>query len=225
MSALVNSIKSSPIFSFFKQDDATVASPPPRQETIQTSGSLDEGQRYSWPLYDQDTEGGRAEPVQPAETTDSAEAILDDSIWLLEVAAAQSSPEDVRPFVAAYRYIDWATRPADDFAQTVRLALRVGAHRIARECALDGSHRFPDHAELQRLARLLAPPEAKVIKSEPNTSWKHNKAWLQTHWHEYKGKWVALQNGNLLAVADNLDGLVAQLGEIKYTGILVTPVW
>jgi hypothetical protein len=29
----------------------------------------------------------------------------------------------------------------------------------------------------------------------------------------------------LLAVADSLDGLIEQVGEIKNSGIMVTPVW
>ncbi len=40
-----------------------------------------------------------------------------------------------------------------------------------------------------------------------------------------QGRWVALRDGQLLGVAETAEQLVAQVGEIKNRGILVTQVY
>jgi hypothetical protein len=47
-------------------------------------------------------------------------------------------------------------------------------------------------------------------------------AWLDAHWHEYRGRWVAIRNGEFLGAATVLDDLVAQIGDIK--GVMLAPV-
>ena len=187
-----------PITRLFRGKDATVALPPP-PASPQTGGELDE------------------------QTSADVMAWLDDALARLELTASLA-PDDVAAFAAAYREIDWDGREADEFVQAAKLALRAGAHLIARECALAGVKRFPEHPELQKMARILDPPKARVIKSEPNRSWQYDKAWLQTHWQEYLGQWVALRNGKLVAAAASFDDLVAQTGDLKGKGILVTLV-
>jgi hypothetical protein len=143
----------------------------------------------------------------------------------LEAAAEASTVFDVAPFAAAYEAVRWSERPADDYARAVHLALGIGAHLIARNLALEGAKRYPSHAELQKMAYILAPPKVTVSTRPPDPSAKGNMAWLKKHWDEYRGRWVALRGGELLAVADSLDGLIEQVGEIKNSGIMVTPVW
>ncbi|MFQ5419304.1 MAG: hypothetical protein ACE5FD_10800 [Anaerolineae bacterium] len=189
-----------PIRRLFWSKDTTIARPPMPPASPQTSGELDE------------------------QTSADVIAWFDDALARLELVANHLAPDDVAAFVTAYQEIDWDGREAGEFVQAARLALRVGAHLIARECALTGVERFPEHPELQKMARILDPPKARVIKSKPNTSWQYNKAWLQAHWHEYIGRWVALKNGELFAVADSFNELVAQTGDLKGKDILVTLV-
>jgi hypothetical protein len=61
-------------------------------------------------------------------------------------------------FVRAANHIDWLQRPAADFARAVHLALAVRAHLLARKLAAQGASLHPDHPELKRMARILAPP-------------------------------------------------------------------
>ncbi|MCI0394981.1 MAG: hypothetical protein L0322_08570, partial [Chloroflexi bacterium] len=96
---------------------------------------------------------------------------------------------------------------------------------VARNLALEGAERYPDHVELQKMARILAPPKVTVSKRPPDPGIKGNMAWLNTHWDEYKGQWVALRGGQLLAMADSFEGIIDQVGPIKNTGILVTKLW
>jgi hypothetical protein len=57
----------------------------------------------------------------------------------------------------------------------------------------------PNHLELRKMAHVLAPP--RVINADilPAPSVRANQAWLRDHADEYKGQWVALQEGVLLA--------------------------
>jgi hypothetical protein len=118
--------------------------------------------------------------------------------------------------------LSWTTRPQEDLLRGVHLALRVGAFLFARELSTEGARRYPHNPELQRYAGVLAPP--KVVRSDlaPAPSVKANRNWLKEHVQSYKGRWVALQNGELKGVANSLDELVERLGDTK--GMLLTRV-
>ena len=132
---------------------------------------------------------------------------------------------DAITFIAAYRAMDWDQRDAEDHAQAVKLALQAGAHLIARDLAQQGADRFPDHSELQKLARILTLPTTKSIPGPPDKTWAANRAWLQNNREAYRGSWVALKNGELLGVANDFQELKAQVGPIKGSDILVTQIW
>jgi len=93
---------------------------------------------------------------------------------------------------------------------------------LARELSAKGAERYPDYPELQKAARVLAPP--KVIRSDlpPTPSVKANREWLKENAKNYRGRWVALRNGELVGVANSFEELT---GQIKNTrGILLTKV-
>ena len=93
---------------------------------------------------------------------------------------------------------------------------------MARELSAEGVRRYPHNSELQKYARALAPP--KVVRSDlaPTLSIRANRNWLKEHVQSYKGRWVALRNGELQGMANSLDDLVEQLGDTK--GMLLTRV-
>jgi hypothetical protein len=147
---------------------------------------------------------------------------LEDGMAALEAAAERSSVYDVSPFVTACEQVDWRERPAEAFVRGVRLALKVGAHIIARKLALEGAERFPEHAELKKMAHILGPPKVTVSNRPPEPVVGDNMAWLTAHWEEYKGQWVALRDGKVLATADSFEGVIELVGPVKNTGVLVT---
>jgi hypothetical protein len=155
----------------------------------------------------------------------SGQKVAEEEMTALEAAVEASTVHDVSPFARAYQAVHWQEHPADDFAHAVRLALSVGAPTIAQELAFKGAKRYPDHAELQKMAHILAPPTVSVSKASPRPGIQANRDWLNANWDDYRGRWVALRDGQLLAVADSLDGLSEQVGELQNTGILVTPLW
>jgi len=119
-----------------------------------------------------------------------------DGIVALEIAAEIG---DETTFVQAASRIDWLRRPAVDFARAVRLALAAGAHLLARNLAAEGARLYPDHLELHKMAHVLAPPRVVHTGVSSTPSVRANQTWLRDHADEYKGQWVALQEGTLLA--------------------------
>lgn len=150
-----------------------------------------------------------------AETPDRA------MLWL-EVTADEG---ELAAFVRLANAINWQQRSAEAFARAVQLALKVGAHLTARKLALTAAQRFPEHAELAKAARILAPPVARVVASEQGANWTGNMEWLQAHRAEYEGRWVALRSGSLVTTAGSLADLLAQVGDPRERDILVTKVW
>lgn len=155
----------------------------------------------------------------------NAYALLENEMVRLELEADNSSPDDLSAFAAAYETIDWDSRPPEDFIQAVKLALRIGAHLIAREAALVGTQRFPKNRELQKMAQVLAPPSAHIVKSKNQDARRANHHWLQQHRKQYNGRWVALDSGTLLAVADSPADLMAQINQNQNGDVLLTQVW
>ncbi|MFB0536972.1 MAG: hypothetical protein ACETWR_18560 [Anaerolineae bacterium] len=121
-----------------------------------------------------------------------------DGIAILEISAETG---DETGFVQAASEIDWSQRPAADFARAVRLALAAGAHLLARKLADCGHRLYPHYEELAKMAHTLAPPRVVRTDIPPVPSLQANQAWLRAHGDEYRGQWVALRDGILLAAA------------------------
>ncbi|MBS1253813.1 MAG: hypothetical protein MAG451_02866 [Anaerolineales bacterium] len=51
------------------------------------------------------------------------------------------------------------------------------------------------------MARVLAPPRF-VEALAPSSSAQANQAWMRDHTDEYRGRWVAVRAGELLAVGE-----------------------
>ena len=95
-----------------------------------------------------------------------------------------------------------------------------GAWKIATE----GLEHYPDHAELQKYADILAPPKVRVVPRDRSRDVQANLEWIQQNRAEYRGRWVAIKNGEFLASGKDIDEIVGQIGEVKNTGILVTAI-
>jgi len=126
----------------------------------------------------------------------------------LSQLARAAEAGDAQAFVTAYQAIDWATRTADEVERAIQWALAAGAHLAARALATNGAAQYPDAAELQKAARILAPP--KLLRRLPaDPTIRANHEWLRSHRLDYHGQWVALRNGQLLANGDSLQALTA----------------
>ena len=148
----------------------------------------------------------------------SGQPTLDYEMLRLE-AAAQSGSE--REFLATYRGLNWSRRSPEDIMQAVQWALAAGAHLAARNLSARGAALYPNHAELQKYARVLAPP--KIIRRDPpRPSIQADHNWLKANRERFRGQWVALRNGDLLGAAPTLQTLTNKVGkspEIFFTKV------
>jgi hypothetical protein len=127
--------------------------------------------------------------------------------WERTLATAAEHGDEVA-FDQERSRIDWSARSASEFALAARLALRAGAHLAAREIASEGSKRFPTDLQLRKLAHVLAPPEiVRHPTQTPNPALLANMAWLREHGSSYRGLWVALRAGELVASAASAEAL------------------
>ncbi len=135
--------------------------------------------------------------------------------------AAINNPEQ---FTEVYRTMNLVNCNADDLVHIARLALSVGALNIAKETCETGLQRFPDNEELTRMSRIFAPPRITVSRRRLPTGTRANTEWLKAHSAEYRGKWVALENGTLIAAADTVDALIHVTGEVNGTNVFIVPI-
>jgi hypothetical protein len=141
-------------------------------------------------------------------------------------ALADAVAHDDRPqFLRMIRELqeeEWADLTQGDFVQSVRWALQIGAHQTARELAQQGHARYPANATLAKLERLTAPPRVLPARVEADPSLQKDQTWLAEASAPYRGQWVALKEGALVAAAPSAQALKAKLGALK--GYLVTKV-
>jgi hypothetical protein len=188
--------------------------------------------RSDWEIAESVTEyRGRPPlvPVPPEETGPSTvvsipsvfgvTAVHTDELDALVLAAEQGS-EDL--FVRAATQIEWRRRSAQEFIRGVRLALAAGAHLFARQLSARGSMLYPDEPELRKMARVLAPPRVvrSDLPSEPSLA--ADRAWLRANHARYRGQWIALCQGNLVASADTFSDLRSRVDSTD--GLLLTRV-
>jgi hypothetical protein len=133
------------------------------------------------------------------------------------------SVRNARVFEKLLQDITWEHRSASEFNRTVDLALRMGAYSDARRIAQIGQVQYPQDDKLQRYCSILAEPVVTRREVPFDPSIRANRDWLRTHRNEYQGKWIGLQNGNLVGSADSIDELMNSLESNR--GVLVTRVY
>lgn len=141
---------------------------------------------------------------------DSSVDQYDDAMLRLREAARVG---DERAFLQAVQKIRWRGLSAANFVDVIRLALKAGAYRAARDITQKGSKYHPDDMRIREYARVLAP--ARVISSGPASEGarrRSNREWLEAHGAEYSGQWLAIRDGKLLGASDSLESLVERLG-------------
>ena len=136
---------------------------------------------------------------------------------LLETAAQDRNE---RAFLRALRTMTWLNKSAHDFVYGVQLALQSGAHLAARQIASEGLSYYPENSDIQRYVHGLAPAQVISRNLPSNPTLRANREWLHTHSQEYRGRWVAIRNGELLGTANSLSELTKQVTD--RTNILFT---
>lgn len=116
-------------------------------------------------------------------------------------------------------------KTAEDFIKQADLEIERGDWPGAWKIAVQALKHFPDHAQLQKYEHILAPPKVTSVDRGGHPEIRADREWLQQNRPEYRGRWVGIKNGQLLAVGTSHDEIIAQVGPVKNTGILVTKVY
>jgi hypothetical protein len=66
--------------------------------------------------------------------------------------------------------------------------------------------------------------ETHWVPREPGRPVPGAMEWLNEHWDDYPGEWVAVRDGQLLGHAATLSELERQIGNIRKSGALVTKI-
>jgi hypothetical protein len=140
---------------------------------------------------------------------------------LLEAAAIAGN---IDQFNDIYQGIDLHGRPESDMVCIVHLALGIGAMTAARETCAYGLTHFPANGELIKMQTIFTPPRITVNRQPSPAGTRANTEWLATHGDEYRGKWVALQAGVLVASGNSVDEILQVTGDVRGTNIFITPV-
>jgi hypothetical protein len=113
---------------------------------------------------------------------------------------------------AARRYDPELEAPTpESFLDEIRAIINSGTLRGAREVAERGLALYPDHPELKHVHHELRPfpvrsrPDLRM--DDPRPSYQ----WLEENADRYRGKWVGLDAGELVAAADTLDEVMKAL--------------
>ena len=131
----------------------------------------------------------------------------------LQVLQQQSDDQDMPP--ADVPAAGSPPQSPGDYLQALAHALRTGEFGRARQLAMDGAARYPMHEELQKAARVLAPPTVTIAPRKHTANIQANRVWLKAHRQDYAGQWIALRDGHLLAAAPSFDEFVARVDETR----------
>jgi hypothetical protein len=139
---------------------------------------------------------------------------------LLRALERAAKANDLRSFMAAIEAVNWEICQPGDFIRAVDLALNVGAFAVAHDISEKGRRKYPNHPELRKHASILAPPKILRTNLPADATVEANERWLKKCGHEFRGRWIAVRDGEFLGSADTLAGLIANVG--KTSGALLT---
>ena len=99
------------------------------------------------------------------------------------------------------------------YVERIRELVERGDIRGARALVAEAVAKGVQEEKLAGWQRVLAP--ARILGRSPADEPDRTEdfRWLDTHWQEYKGQWVALFGGELIAHGASLDDLLTKLGK------------
>jgi hypothetical protein len=132
---------------------------------------------------------------------------------------------DSHLFARQIEVTDWSTRQPDELIQAVRAALNQEWLTIAHKLLERGVALFPENEEIQRIGRTLSPPIVRAVPGKPPQGLSASRLWLRAHADAYRGRWVAIYDGQLLAAAPSLEELRARIAPLEHpTSTIITRV-
>ena len=121
---------------------------------------------------------------------------------LEQVSTEVGNPEPVYP-AAELALGTYAVQEQADALERdmsfLRQLLESSRVEEARDLIKDLAVRWPNSDRVQHMAKVLAPPVARVIPGPRHRSLEKELAWYKSHGHEHPGCWIATLGEQLLA--------------------------
>jgi len=128
-------------------------------------------------------------------------------------------------FVKVVENIDWdALQTPEPIKKAIDLALANGYHTMALNITTKGLALFPEDTDLQKFARILAPPKVIRANVPPSVGLRESMKWLEENRAQYSGQWVAIKHGSLLGHASSRQELSEILTDLDSSNILITRI-
>jgi hypothetical protein len=143
----------------------------------------------------------------------------------LERLAQVMQDGDEQMFASIANQMDWAVRGPEAVLLGIRYALKIGAHLKARQLTELAEKLYPGYDGLKKYVELLAPTRIERVSLPKDFDAAADMNWLKEYGEEYRGQWVALKGGVLLATAATWREVLSQLENPKDNAILVTMVY
>lgn len=118
--------------------------------------------------------------------------------------------------------IEWSTKSETLFREAIQMAFTLEAAKVAYKLAVLGHQQFPDSSWMKWAEHVFAPPRLLDKHVPPVPGLDDSTKWLQEHANEYRGMWVAVLDGTLVANAPSRKALFEELGDIGDNPHLVT---
>lgn len=103
----------------------------------------------------------------------------------------------------------------EDFIHAIRTALESSDRETAQQLSIQAVKHYPQHEEILKYAHILAPPKVTVERRLLDRDPEVNQNWIKQNRTQYRGQWVALRHGKMLASASSIERLVEQLSDKK----------
>jgi hypothetical protein len=142
---------------------------------------------------------------------------------LVHLMGALLKTQDPHSAKTIARILETLPRSEELYIVAIRTALALDAPLVARHLAEVAHEYYSDDPEIGKMHHILQPPRIVKPTGRP-IDVRANWTWILANRLMYSGRWVALQDGRLLADAEAADELAEQVGPVKGTGILITRV-
>jgi hypothetical protein len=102
------------------------------------------------------------------------------------------------------------------YAERIRELVEQDYVGAARKLVAEAVQQGEQDEELLKWQRVLAPARTLRVGGPRDIDRTPDVEWMRQHWNDYRGQWVALLQGELLAHSESLDEVLALLKPNKY---------
>ncbi len=113
----------------------------------------------------------------------------------------------------------------EEYIQAIDRALNQGNFHQAKIISAEAVQLYPEHEKIKRYVRVLASHSLPFYQLTSNKDTVINLNWVIQHRHNYRGRWVALEKGHLIAHANSVDELLEQVGQERMNNLFYTIVY